>query len=898
MKNTIAIVVGLLVFHGDRFSTAEDVNLAPAAEAFSSHVTGGTSLAALNDSLCPESSHDQGKCSYGNWPSQGTQWVEYEWAKPINTKEVKVFWWDDHQGVRLPADWRVKYWRDDEYVLVKNARKDEVKASEYNAMSFDEINTERLRIEMDGREQFSTGILEWQVVDAGGSPDFPPSISAGVDRFVVSDGKTYLDSTIDAVNAQGSQIDVLWTKESGPGTVQFANAHRKRTTATFSTVGEYKLKATANMSGMSDSSTLVVQVIDPPPVDHLDLIDTRSYSIQSPLWSDRAKAIVVHWLPHCIDKISDPLLKEGGVNNLAEAAKKLAGQPHGRHRGYVFSNAWIYNTIESICIAVMIDPQGDEEMIASQAAMRETLDEWIPLVLAAQEPDGYIQTYFPLNGLPRWSPEHRSDHEGYVAGYLLEAGIAHYLMTEKKDARLYDAARRLADCWCDNIGPSPKKPWFDGHQAMEIALVRFGRFVNANEGNGEGDRYIELAKFLLDCRDNGTEYDQSHVPVVEQYTAVGHAVRASYSYAAMADVAMETQDADYQSAVMSLWDNLVNRKYYVTGGIGSGETSEGFGPDFSLPHNAYCESCSSCGEIFMQHKLHLTHHDAKYASLYEETLFNALLGSLDIEGKNFYYPNPLDTSAKRYPWHGCPCCVGNIPRTLLMLPTWMYSKNGENLYVNLFVGSTVTVKDVDGTDVELVQTTDYPFDGAVSIKVNPKESVRMKMRIRIPQHDVSDIYHSTPNADGITSIRVNGGEITPPIEKGYAVIDRNWEVGDKIDLDLPMTIQQVHSIEKIAATRDQLAFRRGPLIYCVEDIDQEIDRSMSDTSDLKVEMTDRLFGSSLGEIPLLHGTWDNGKPLTAIPYFLRANRSHDDPKRPSRSSVWIDEIVPKTNLVD
>ena len=360
------------------------------------------------------------------------------------------------------------------------------------------------------------------------------------------------------------------------------------------------------------------------------MIDTQHYTIDSPLWNDRAKALIVHWIPHCIAKISDPDLKEGGINNFVNAAKKLAGQPHESHRGYVFSNAWVYNTIESICLALMVDPRGDQEIIKAQESMRATLDDWIPQILAAQEPDGYIQTVFTLSDRERWSPRHRGDHEGYVAGYFLEAAIAHYQLTGGRDTRLYDAAKKLADCWDDNLGPPPKKPWYDGHQAMEMALVRFGRFVNQVEAAGQGNKYIALAKFLLDCRNNGSEYDQSHVPVTQQYEAVGHAVRASYSYAAMADVAMETGDIDYQSAVMSLWDNIVNRKYYVTGGIGSGETSEGFGPDYSLRQNAYCESCSSCGEIFFQHKLCLIHHDARYADLYEETLYNALLGSIDL----------------------------------------------------------------------------------------------------------------------------------------------------------------------------------------------------------------------------------------------------------------------------
>ncbi len=374
-----------------------------------------------------------------------------------------------------------------------------------------------------------------------------------------------------------------------------------------------------------------------------------------------------------------------------------------------------------------------------------------------------------------------------MAGYFIESAINHYTLTNGTDKRLYDAAKKLADCWVANLGPG-KKDWYDGHQEMEQALVRFGRFVNDMEGPGShGDSYIQLAKFLLDCRRNGSEYDQSHVPVQQQYEAVGHAVRAAYSYSAMADVAAETHDLDYQSAVMSLWDNMVNKKYYVTGGIGSGETSEGFGPNYSLRHDAYCESCSTCGLIFFQYKMNIAYHDAKYADLYEESMYNALLGSVDLEAKNFYYQNPLDSRGPRYPWHACPCCVGNIPRTLLMLPTWTYVKGDDGLYVNLFIGSTINVEKVAGTDVQMVQKTDYPWSGDVSITVNPAKSKKFSVRIRVPDRSVSELYAGAPACDGITSLSVNGKTIKPNIEKGYAVIKRKWKAGDRIELKLPMT---------------------------------------------------------------------------------------------------------------
>jgi len=870
-------------------ASASDLNLAVVAKPSSSRVSGDTSLAALHDGHAPDSSHVRGHGSYGNWPARGTQWVQYDWSQPISTRKIDVYWWDDRRGVRLPKACRLLYWDGDGFVPVGKPSGLGVAASRYNTTTFDEVRTSKLRLEMAGDGNHSTGILEWRVYDSGKSPDFPPSVAAGIDRLVVLNGKTYLTGEFRSLRKKGTSTTVTWSKVSGPGTVTFAAASAPVTTATFSAVGDYVLKLTASAGPLSASSTVAVKVVPPPPKKHLDPVDTKTYKIDSPLWNSRAKALIVNWIPHCINKISDPELPQGGINNFIDAANKLAGKPHGRHRGYVFSNAWVYNTIESICVALMVDPQGDEDIIRAQKAMRATLDDWIPKILAAQEPDGYIQTFFTLGGHEPWSPRHRGAHEGYVAGYFLDAAVAHYLMTNKKDARLYNAAKKLADCWYDNLGPPPKKEWYDGHQAMKIGLVRFGRFVSQVEGDskgkGKGEKYIQLAKFLLDCRRGGHKYDQSHVPAVRQYEAVGHAVRASYSYAGMADVAMETGDVDYQSAVMSLWDNIVHRKYYITGGIGSGETSEGFGPDYSLRHNGYCESCSSCGEIFFQHKLNMTYHDAKYADLYEETLYNALLGSIDLEGKNFYYQNPLDTNRPRYDWHGCPCCVGNIPRTLLMLPTWTYSKSDDSIYVNLFIGSTVTVESVAGTDVQVIQATDYPRTGNVSITVNPVKEKKFSVKVRVPNRGVSDLYTGTPRSSGITSIALNGSAITPPVAKGYAVITRDWKAGDKIDLVLPMKVQRVKGIDIIAATRGQVALRYGPLIYCVESVDQNLDNVLRADSALHAEWK----GDLLDGVKIIKGTWANGSPLTAIPYYARNNRTIDTPegRRAARSSVWL-----------
>jgi len=884
------MVVAAVVFNCNALAqdrAVSEVNLAVVAEPSGSYVSGDTSLAALNDEYDPPNSRDRRRGSYGNWPRRATQWVQYDWSRPIRTKKIDVYWWDDNRGVRLPKACRLLYWNGEDFVPVSNPSGLGVAENQYNTTTFDEVSTTKIKLEIDSNDTYSTGILEWKVYDSGKSSDFPPRVDAGVDRVVILGGKTYLNAKIKTLGDKGASA-IAWSKISGPGEVSFDNAGEPVTAATFSRSGDYVIKLTAGKGQLSASSTLTVKAVSPPPAAHLELIDTKHYKIDNPLWNSRARALIVNWIPHCIDKISDPNLKEGGINNFIDAANKLTGKPHGRHRGYVFSNAWVYNTIESICVALMVDAQGDKDIIKAQEKMKATLADWIPKILAAQEPDGYLQTVFTLSDRQRWSPRYRGDHEGYVAGYLLEAAVAHYILTNKTDARLYNAAKKLADCWYDNIGPPPKKDWYDGHQAMEIALVRFGRFVNKIEGKGKGDKYIELSKFLLDCRNGGSEYDQSHVPVVRQYEGVGHAVRAVYSYAGMADVAMETGDIDYQSAVMSLWDNIVNRKYYVTGGVGSGETSEGFGPDYSLRHNAYCESCSSCGEIFFQHKLNLTYHDARFADLYEETLYNALLGSIDLEGKNFYYQNPLDSRGPRYDWHGCPCCVGNIPRTLLMLPTWTYAGSADGIYVNLFVGSTITVEDVADTDVQMIQKTDYPWSGDVSVTVNPRQTKRFSVRIRVPNRSVSELYAGTPQSDGITSISVNDSAITPPVEKGYAVINRRWRAGDKIDLKLPMKVQRIKAGDKIEATKGRVALRYGPLIYSAERVDQDIDNVLSPESALTAEWK----GDLLGGVMVIKGTWADGSVLTAIPNYARNNRdSSEESDRRGRgtvsSSVWL-----------
>lgn len=841
----------------------------------------------MNDKLIPTDSLPWRP--WGRRALKSIQYVQYEWPVQIATGKIGVFLWDYYNVIPLPDSYRILYWNGIEFVPVSNVSGLEVLNKSLTTISFDEVKTTKLRLEGDSSLFFNANVIEWEVYQAKNSPGHPPVISGLGDRDVMLGGITYLSASVKSV----TPVDkVVWKALSGPGKVTFENSDSLKSTATFSQTGEYFLALAVSEGRLKSVDTFKVKVIQPPQERRLDVVYTKRYKIDSPLWNMRAKALIVNWIPHCIDQINrtDLKLGEGGIDNFIEAAKALNGKPHGRHKGYVFSNAWVHQTVESMCIALMVDPQGDKEIIAAQKKMKATLEDWIPKILAAQEPDGYLQTAYTLRDTTRWkerwAPETRGNHEGYVAGYFIESAINHYTLTNGTDKRLYDAAKKLADCWVANIGPGKKK-WYDGHQEMEQALVRFGRFVNDMEGNGRGDNYIALAKFLLDCRANGSEYDQSHVPVQQQYEAVGHAVRATYSYSGMADIAAETADQDYQSAVMSLWDNMINKKYYVTGGIGSGETSEGFGANYSLPNWGYCESCSSCGLIFFQYKMNLAYHDAKYADLYEETMYNALLGSIDTEGRNFYYDNPLSSSWPRYPWHVCPCCVGNIPRTLLMVPTWTYVKSEDGIYVNLFIGSTIKVENVAGIDVEMVQKTNYPWDGKVLIEVNPQTAGKFTVYVRVPNRSTSLLYTSDPLVSGLKSISVNGEPIEANVDRGYIAISRTWKQGDRIEFEMPMEIQKIIADTKIEADRGKVALRYGPLIYSVEIADQPDINGSLGTSPLSLEWRDDL----LGGIMTIKGTWADGSPLIAIPYFVRNNRmkavQEFDEDNPPTSVVWM-----------
>ena len=888
------------------------LNIARVALPTSSSIASENKITALNDGFAPADSFDRahGLFALHRWRGEDAlPWVEYEWTEPVTINKVEVYWALDHPrpgqipgtgwpSLHAPDSYRILYWNGSSFVAVNQPQGLGLAPDTFNATEFEPVKTTKVRLEVTPQQGQPAGILEWRVYNFGSAPVLPPVIEAGVDRSVVLGANTYLAGKVTWLE-DSAKNNARWLKTSGPGSVAFNDAAAETTTARFSAPGDYVLTLAA--SGSNDRShSIAVHVEQEPPKDRLDVVYTRNYSIDSPFWNERAKTLIVNWIPHCIRMCErtdiPPMRGDGGIDNFIEAGKANRGEAHGKHKGYVFSNAWVHQTVESMCIALMVDAHGDPEILRAQQLMRDTLDRWIPIILAAQMPDGYLQTAYILADRKtwpeRWSPDHRGNHEGYVSGYFIESAINHYTLTDGKDRRLYEGAKKLADCWVANIGPG-KKPWFDGHQEMEQALVRFGRFVNDQEGNHRGNAYIALARFLLDSRRGGSEYDQSHLPPGQQYEAVGHAVRATYFYSGMADIAAETHDPDYQSAVISLWDNMVNKKYYLTGGIGSGETSEGFGPNYSLPNDAYCETCSSCGLVFFHYKLNLAYHDAKYADLYEQTMYNALLGGVALDGKSYCYTNPL-VNTERAEWHVCPCCVGNLSRTLLMIPTWSYVKDRSGLYVNMFVGSRIHVGDIAGTGVEVVQKTDYPWKGAVAITVNPETAQTFSVYVRIPNRAISKLYRPTPAVSGVKHFAVNGKSVTPEIHKGYAVVTREWKAGDTIELELLLEPQRVTADERIKADVGMDALLYGPLVYSVEAADNKnIDRKIG-SAPLGTEWRPDL----LGGVTVITGKWADGSDLVAIPNYARMNRVGPPPAYPDEgrrgqqeppvtSKVWI-----------
>jgi DUF1680 family protein len=564
--------------------------------------------------------------------------------------------------------------------------------------------------------------------------------------------------------------------------------------------------------------------------------------------------------------------------------------------GYPFDDTDVYKVIEGAAYTLSVKP--DPELEAY-------LDGLIEKVAAAQEKDGYLYTTRTINpdnphrwaGKERWELEKEDGHELYNLGHLYEAAVAYYQATGKRT--LLDVALRTAELLDRTFGPGKRSIW-PGHQITEMGLVKLYRVT--------GDaRYLALAKFLLDERGPdgtkgaGRKYNQSHRKVVEQSEAVGHAVRATYMYSGMADVAALTGEQAYVDAMDRIWRNVVDRKLYLTGGIGSTSSGEAFGLAYELPNmSAYNETCAAIGNDFWNHRLFLLHADARYIDVMERTLYNGLLSGVSLDGKSFFYPNPLESAGQhqRRPWFGVACCPGNVTRFLASVPGYVYAKQADTIFVNLFVASTAEIEMDGGRKVKLVQETRYPWDGAVRITVSPAREGRFELRVRVPgwaRGEVlpSDLYRFAEASGEKVTLRVDGQPLPLTVEKGYARIERRWAKGDVVELGLPMPVRRVLAHPSVEADQGRVALQRGPIVYAAEWPDNPggkvrnllLPDDATLSSGFRPELLNGVQVITGRAVALARDADDQvtrrEQDFTAIPYYAWANRG------PGEMVVWI-----------
>jgi uncharacterized protein len=523
-------------------------------------------------------------------------------------------------------------------------------------------------------------------------------------------------------------------------------------------------------------------------------------------WAPRIKTNHDVTIPFTLGKC----LETGRIKNFEIAAGLKTGEFCTE---FTFDDTDVYKIIEGACYSFQIfnDP-----------ALEKRVDSLITLIGKAQEPDGYIYTNRTIMGdhahewagKKRWEKEADLSHELYNIGHLIEAAVAHYHATGKKN--LLTIAIKAADRVCADFGPG-KLQIYPGHQIIELAMAKLYQVT--------GDKkYLDAGKFFLDVRGpGGDEYNQAHKKVVDQHEAVGHAVRATYMYAGMADIAALTQDPSYIKAIDDIWEDVVSKKIYVTGGIGATGHGEAFGKPYELPNmSAYNETCASIANVYWNYRLFLLHGDAKYFDVLERTLYNAFLSGVSLTGDKFFYPNPLESHGQhaRSPWFSCACCPGNVARFVPSVGGYFYAQKDKSIYVNLFAAGSASFK-LPGNTVALEQKTNYPWDGDLQITVSPEKTGSFEIKVRIPGWAInkpipSDLYTLEDTFAGQPEILLNDKPVKLALQQGYVVFNRQWKKGDRIHIKLPMPVRRIQANAKVEADKNKLAIERGPLVYCAE----------------------------------------------------------------------------------
>jgi len=626
--------------------------------------------------------------------------------------------------------------------------------------------------------------------------------------------------------------------------------------------------------------------------------------VQDRFWQRRIETNRAVTVPHALKQCEE----SGRIDNF----KIAAGLKRGKWRGGAgFDDSDVFKVIEGVAYSLKL--KADPEMEAK-------IDEIIGYIAAAQEPDGFLYTLWTArhtlapeeyrklghwedvmspdqacrpNLHDRWS-NYALAHSDYNVGHMYEAGVAYYQATGKR--QLLDVCVKSADLYVETFSADN---WYEppGHQEVEIGLVKL------SQTTGER-KYLELAMRMLELRGRnrdrrpdsgmfGGAYCQDHIPVVEQVEAVGHAVRAGYMYTGMADVAALTGNADYIRAIDRIWENVVGRKLYITGGVGARHRGEAFGDDYELPNReAYCETCAAIANVFWNHRMFLLHGAGKYIDVMERSLYNGVLVGVSLDGRSFFYQNPLasDGGYSRKEWFGCACCPSNVVRLFGSLSGYQYAVGAQDVFVNLYIAGTAECR-VNGAAVNLTQTTDYPWDGAVRITIAPEQSAEFALRLRVPgwarnEPAPSDLYRFIGDAGSPPRLAVNGLEIAAEMDDGYAVIRRLWQAGDLVELNLPMPIRRVVAHENAEADRGRVALQRGPLVYCVEHPDVPDGNvhglMLPDDAPLQEAWREDLLGGVQvirGQMPRASGGGE--VEFTAIPYYAWAHRG------PGEMAVWL-----------
>jgi uncharacterized protein len=584
----------------------------------------------------------------------------------------------------------------------------------------------------------------------------------------------------------------------------------------------------------------------------------------------------------------------GRVRNLQLAGQVNAGTIT---RGtvcssYPFDDSDIYKIVEGAAYSLNTVPDAKLEVY---------LDSLAAIISAAQEQDGYLYSFRTMNpekphpwiGNERWVNDRmNASHELYNAGHFYEAAVAHYYATGKRN--YLDIALKNADLLCNTFGPDKMKT-APGHQVIEMGLAKLYRVTGEK-------KYLDLARFFLEQRGRlqpqGSSYNQDHIPVVQQTEGVGHAVRAGYLYSGMADIAALSGDAAYLKAIDKIWDNVVSKKLYITGGIGSAHDGEAFTENYDLPNlTAYNETCAAIANVFWNHRMFLLHGDAKYFDVLEKSLYNGVISGISLDGLTFFYPNPLEADGKfafnqgalsRKEWFDCSCCPSNICRFIPSLPGYVYAMRGDSLFVNLFAASSAKIK-LDGRDIGITQETRYPWDGHIRLTLSTLKKAEWVMAIRIPgwaqdKPVPSDLYSFVDKAEEPPVIKVNGVDRLLNVHRGYAMIADKWQDGDKIEISLPMPVRKVVANENVRADTGRICIQRGPLVYCAEAVDNSgkaLNIVLPQTAKLEPEFRpDLLNGISVISGEALAGYFDQKsqtiqtKPqkLTVIPYYAWNHR--------------------------